>query len=78
MIKILDKSEALLAEITGKKPVGHRAPESVLQDFMPELLTERGYLYSSSMKDCDLSLIHISKAFPKYEPAAFTMWIKHV
>ena len=24
MIKILDKSEALLAEITGKKPVGHR------------------------------------------------------
>ena len=53
MIKILDKSEALLAEITGKKPVGHRAPESVLQDFMPELLTERGYLYSSSMKDCD-------------------------
>lgn len=53
MIKILDKSEALLSEITGKKPVGHRAPESVLQDFMPELLTERGYLYSSSMKDCD-------------------------
>ena len=53
MLKILDKSEALLAEITGKKPVGHRAPESVLQDFMPELLTERGYLYSSSMKDCD-------------------------
>ena len=43
MIKILDKSEALLAEITGKKPVGHRAPESVLQDFMPELLAERGY-----------------------------------
>ena len=53
MIKILDKSEALLSEITGKKPVGHRAPESVLQDFMPELLAERGYLYSSSMKDCD-------------------------
>ena len=53
MVQILDKSEALLKEITGKKPVGHRAPESVLQDFMPELLAERGYLYSSSMKDCD-------------------------
>lgn len=53
MVKILDKSEALLKEITGKKPVGHRAPESVLQNFMPELLAERGYLYSSSMKDCD-------------------------
>lgn len=53
MVKILDKSETLLTEITGKKPVGHRAPESVLQDFMPELLAERGYLYSSSMKDCD-------------------------
>ena len=53
MEEILDKSESLLFDITGKKPAGHRAPESVLQDFMPELLAKRGYLYSSSMKDCD-------------------------
>ena len=53
MEEILDKSESLLFDITGKKPAGHRAPESVLQDFMPELLAKRGYLYSSAMKDCD-------------------------
>lgn len=29
MCEILDRSEAILAEITGRKPVGHRGPESV-------------------------------------------------
>lgn len=49
----MEKSEALLASITGKRPVGHRGPESIIHPFTPELLAERGYLYSSSMKDCD-------------------------
>lgn len=53
MCEILDRSEAILAEITGRKPVGHRGPESVIHPFTPQLLAERGYLYSSSMKDCD-------------------------
>ncbi|MBP3927417.1 MAG: polysaccharide deacetylase [Clostridium sp.] len=52
-ILILDKAEAALETITGKKPVGHRGPESIIHPFTPELLHERGYLYSSSMKDCD-------------------------
>ncbi len=51
--EILKKSEAALTGITGKRPVGHRGPESVIHSFTPELLVERGYLYSSSMKDCD-------------------------
>ena len=50
---ILEKSEALLMSITGKRPVGHRGPESIIHPFTPKLLAERGYLYSSSMKDCD-------------------------
>ena len=52
-ILILDKAEAALEAITGRKPVGHRGPESIIHPFTPELLHERGYLYSSSMKDCD-------------------------
>lgn len=45
--------EELIASVTGKKPVGHRGPEGVIHPFTPRLLSERGYLYSSSMKDCD-------------------------
>ena len=51
--EILEKSEAILKRITGRRPVGHRGPESIIQPFTPELLAQRGYLYSSSMKYCD-------------------------
>ena len=51
--RIFEKSETILTEIGGRKPVGHRGPESIIHPFTPELLVERGYLYSSSMKDCD-------------------------
>ena len=50
---ILEKSEAILEDICGRRPIGHRGPESIIHPFTPELLAERGYLYSSSMKDCD-------------------------
>ena len=51
--EILEKSEAILKRITGRRPVGHRGPESIIHPFTPELLAQRGYLYRSSMKDCD-------------------------
>lgn len=51
--EILEKSETILKHITGRRPVGHRGPESIIHPFTPELLAQRGYLYSSSMKDCD-------------------------
>lgn len=49
----MERCEALLKSITGKRPVGHRGPESIIYPFTPKLLAERGYIYSSSMKDCD-------------------------
>lgn len=58
------KSERALMDITGKRPVGHRAPESVLHPFSTELLIERGYLYGSSMKDCDWAYLHEQGARP--------------
>lgn len=51
--KRMEICEALLQSVTGKRPAGHRGPESMIYPFTPELLAERGYLYSSSMKDCD-------------------------
>lgn len=51
--KRMEACEALFQSIIGKRPVGHRGPESIIHPFTPELLAERGYLYSSSMKDCD-------------------------
>lgn len=49
----MEYCEQLFRSITGKTPVGHRGPESIIHPFTPELLVKRGYLYSSSMKDCD-------------------------
>jgi len=54
----MEKSESLLMEITGRRPVGHRAPESILHPFTTEIMLERGYLYGSSMKDCDWAYLH--------------------
>lgn len=56
--EILKKAEQALKNITGKTPVGHRAPSSIMQMYEPELLYERGYLYSSSMKTCDWAYCH--------------------
>lgn len=54
----LRKSEDALFAVTGVRPVGHRAPESILQTSTVALLHDRGYLYSSSMKDCDWAYLH--------------------
>ncbi|MPM78836.1 Peptidoglycan deacetylase [bioreactor metagenome] len=73
---ILQKSEDILSAVTGRRPVGHRAPESVMHSFTAELLHERGYLYSSSMKDCDFAYLHVQngKEVPLVElPSDITM-----
>lgn len=53
-----DLAERALHRITGKKPVGYRAPESILHPFTVPLLHERGYLYDATMKDCDWAYLH--------------------
>ena len=49
----LAKSEALLAGVCGKKPVGGRGPLDTLQECSLDLFARRGYLYDSTLKDCD-------------------------
>ncbi len=56
-IDYMDKAEALIKSITGKGPKGHRGPESIIHPFTYELMAERDYIYSSSMKDCDYGYV---------------------
>ena len=49
----MERSEALMERLTGKRFVGHRAPGSIMQKYTVDLLLQRGYLYSSAMKTCD-------------------------
>lgn len=57
-IRNMEKSEALLAAVSGKRPVGSRAPLDALQEYGVSLLQERGYLYDSTLKDCDWAYVH--------------------
>ncbi len=50
--------EEIMQSITGRKMVGYRAPGGVMHPFTVELLKERNYFYSSSMKDADSPYIH--------------------
>ncbi len=54
----MQKSEELIRSITGKAPVGHRGADWITHSFTPELLRERGYLYSSTLCDCDWAYLH--------------------
>lgn len=52
------KSEALLEAVSGEKIAGYRAPLDGMQEYSLSLLQKRGYLYSSTLKDCDWAYVH--------------------
>ena len=52
------KSEELLAKFSGKQPVGYRGPLDLLPNCALELMAKRGYLYNSTLKDCDWAYVH--------------------
>lgn len=52
------KSEELLSQFSGKKPVGYRGPLDLLPNCALQLMQKRGYLYCSTLKDCDWAYIH--------------------
>lgn len=49
----MEKAEAAFLNVVGEKPVGARGCWNMTYEYSPELLRERGYIYSSVMKDCD-------------------------
>ncbi len=56
--EIMEKSERIIAGITGGRPVGYRAPGGIVPSFMIEMLHKRGYLYTSSWRDGDGPFFH--------------------
>ena len=52
------KSEAILKGYSGVKPVGYRGPLDLLPNCALKLMAERGYLYCSTLKDCDWAYPH--------------------
>lgn len=54
----MEKSEVIIERITGKRPVGHRAPGGVVHPFTIEMLCKRGYIYSSNWRDRDNAFFH--------------------
>lgn len=52
------KSEALLQAFGGQKVVGYRGPLDLLPNCALDLMKRRGYLYCSTLKDCDWAYVH--------------------
>lgn len=50
---ILDRGLDALEKVTGLRPVGYRAPMWELNWHSPQLLSDRGFLYDSSLMDAD-------------------------
>lgn len=65
-VERMEKCEKLIASITGRRPVGHRGPGSIIHPFTMEELAKRGYLYSSNMKDTNTPYFH--EEIGKYGP----------
>ena len=50
---ILDRGSDVLESVTGSRPTGYRAPMWELNWHSPKLLSDRGFLYDSSLMDAD-------------------------
>ncbi|AFM19978.1 putative xylanase/chitin deacetylase [Mycolicibacterium chubuense NBB4] len=50
---ILDRAGDVLERVTGRRPIGYRAPMWELNWHSPKLLADRGFLYDSSLMDAD-------------------------
>ncbi len=54
---VLDRGNAILKGITGSQPLGYRSPAWELSEHSLDLLTERGFLYDSSLMGHDLPYV---------------------
>ncbi len=53
-VEALEKATSALQQITGRQPAGYRAPGLDTSDYMLGLLSERGFLYDSSLMGDDI------------------------
>jgi len=57
--EILEKGLRILEDVTGKRPVGYRAPAWEFSDHTLGLLHEYGFLYTSNFMDDDGPYLHV-------------------
>jgi peptidoglycan-N-acetylglucosamine deacetylase len=55
---LMEKAESIIERVTGRRPVGDRAPDGFLYDFHLQLWRDRGYIYSSNWRNTDRPFIH--------------------
>lgn len=55
---VLEKSLAILTDIVGSRPLGHRAPWFEINPGTPDLLREFGLIYSASLMGDDVPYLH--------------------
>ena len=51
--EILEKTQKIIKDLTGKAPVGYRTPSGDWHEHTPYILSEMGFSYSSSMRGDD-------------------------
>lgn len=69
---VLDKCIALATKLTGKKPVGYRAPLYMLKERTISLLQEKGFLWDSSLSHYDCEPYFLPKDPAPIEPIDFS------
>ena len=52
--RLLDKAIARIASLTGKKPVGYRAPSWAFSAWTMDLVKKKGFLYDSSLQSAEV------------------------
>ena len=62
--RVMDRGLEALGKVAGVRPLGYRAPMWELNHRTPALLIDRGFLYDSSMMDCDVPYLLAEHAEP--------------
>jgi peptidoglycan/xylan/chitin deacetylase (PgdA/CDA1 family) len=52
--RLLDKAVARISSLTGKKPVGYRAPSWAFSSYTMDLIRKKGFLYDSSLQTSEV------------------------
>ncbi len=56
--RVLRDSIRILETVSGRKPVGYRAPSWAISSVTLELAAKEGFIYSSNLMDADLPYVH--------------------
>jgi peptidoglycan/xylan/chitin deacetylase (PgdA/CDA1 family) len=72
---ILEKGLAILEEVTGRRPVGYRAPAWELSNHTLRLLREYGFSYSTNFMDDDGPYLHAVDGQPSALVELPTSWL---